>query len=154
MKDYIAERVDHPGRYDLLIYNCVEFVEGGMVFAGDGMSLQQALVPFMLKAQIDVQVADEDILEKTKGVAKEVVSEGNQKDWDVVTQKFPEMKTLITGTAAESAVTAAGVDKLTENFANNIDKDDGLHQLAEKIKAAQSQASANARAADEQAKAN
>lgn len=152
MKDYIAERVEHPGRYDLLVHNCVEFVEGGMVVAGDRMSMQQALVPFMLKAQIDVQVAIEDALEKTKGVVKEAVSgEVNQKDWDVVTQKYLEMKTLIIGTAAEPAATAAGVDKLTENFANHIDKDDGLHQLAEKIKAAQSQAehaSADARIAD------
>lgn len=136
MKDCIADRVENPGRYDLLVHNCVEFVEGGMVLAGDRMSLQQALVPFMLKTQIDAQVAVEDILDKTKGVVKEAVSVLNQEDWDVVTQKYLEMKALITGTDAKPAATAAGVDKLTENFASHIDKDDGLHQLAEKIKAA------------------
>ena len=154
MKDYIAERVDNPGRYDLLVHNCVEFVEGGMVVAGDRMSLQQALVPAMLKTQLDMQVAIEDILEKTKGVVSAAVSEVNQEDWDVVTQKYLEMKALITGTDAKPAAAAAGVDKLTENFAYHIDKDDGLHQLAEKIKAAQSlaeEASADARAADKAA---
>lgn len=151
IKDYISDRVDNPGRYDLLIHNCVDFVEGAMVLAGDRLSLQHALTPFMLKAQLDGQSAVEEILEKTKGAIKNVVNEFNQDDWHVVAQKYMEMKAFITGSDAEPAATAAGVSKLTENFANHIDKDDGLHQLAEKIKAAQlqaEQASENARNAE------
>jgi len=128
MIGYITERVDNPGRYELWNHNCVEFVEGAMEIAGDGGMVENALVPIMLKQKIEIQEATEDILKKTK---KEVCND-NPEDWGVVTNLYTAMKKTICEVGAESAETAAGVGKLTESFAKEIDVH-GLHELAKKI---------------------
>ena len=136
MMDYISERVDNPGRYEVWHHNCVDFVERAMVIAGDRLAIQDAKTPFMLKFQIQAQEAVEDILDKTKKTIIDQI-EGSERlfnsDWTVVAQKYIKDKEAIHQISKEPEVIAVGVNRLTENYAKNIDEF-GLHELALKLK--------------------
>lgn len=137
MIDYISEHIDKPGRYEVWHHNCVDFVEGAMVIAGDRLAIQVATTPFILKFQIQAQEAAEEILGKTKEIITDQFKGPDgvlNSDWIVVAHKYINGKEAIHETKAEPEVIAMALNKLTENYAKNIDGY-GLHELVLKLKA-------------------
>lgn len=134
--DYVSERVDNPGRYEVWNHNCVDFVERGMVIAGDRLSIQDAKTPFMLMYQIKAQEAAEEIFDKTKKSISDLFKDSNgtlNPNWFVVALRYIQDKEIIHQARADPGATAAGIGRLTEIYAKNIDEF-GLENLASKIK--------------------
>lgn len=135
MISYISDHIDNPGRYEVWNHNCVDFVERAMVIAGDRLSIQDAKTPFMLKFQIQAQEAAEEVLGKTKKMLTDQFKDLDgvlNPDWVVIVQKYINDKEAINETNAQLQVIEVGVNRLTENYAKNIDEF-GLHELALKL---------------------